>query len=64
MSGAGYGAAIGVQVRHGAGGVLPDFFDEAIARSPLPVDESGLQTSFGTTRVLAAGDPSNPSLVQ
>jgi hypothetical protein len=37
-------------------------YDEAIALSPLPVEESDLPTSFGTTHVLTAGDPSKPSL--
>ncbi|MET0757810.1 MAG: alpha/beta hydrolase [Mycobacterium sp.] len=38
-------------------------YDEAIALSPVPVEESDVQTSFGTTHVLTAGDPSKPPLV-
>jgi pimeloyl-ACP methyl ester carboxylesterase len=38
-------------------------YDEAIALSPVRVEESDVQTSFGTTHVLTAGDPSKPPLV-
>ena len=38
-------------------------YDEAIALSPVPVEESDVETSFGTTHVLTAGDPSKPPLV-
>ena len=38
-------------------------YDEAIALSPVPVEESDVRTSFGTTHVLTAGDPSKPPLV-
>lgn len=38
-------------------------YDEAIALSPVPVDESDVETSFGTTHILTAGDPSKPPLV-
>ena len=38
-------------------------YDEAIALSPVPVEESDVQTSFGRTHVLTAGDPSKPPLV-
>lgn len=38
-------------------------YDEAIALSPMPVEESDVETSFGTTHVLTAGDPKKPPLV-
>ena len=38
-------------------------YDEAIAQSAVPVEESDVETSFGTTHVLTAGDPSKPPLV-
>jgi pimeloyl-ACP methyl ester carboxylesterase len=38
-------------------------YDEAIALSPVPVEESDVETSFGRTHVLTAGDPSKPPLV-
>jgi pimeloyl-ACP methyl ester carboxylesterase len=38
-------------------------YDEAIALSPVPVEESDVRTSFGTTHVLTAGDSSKPPLV-
>jgi pimeloyl-ACP methyl ester carboxylesterase len=38
-------------------------YDEAIALSEVPVDESDIQSSFGTTHVLTAGDPSKPPLI-
>jgi pimeloyl-ACP methyl ester carboxylesterase len=38
-------------------------YDEAIALSPVPVEESDVPTSFGTTHVLTAGDPSKPPLI-
>jgi pimeloyl-ACP methyl ester carboxylesterase len=38
-------------------------YDEAVALSPVPVEESDVRTSFGTTHVLTAGDPSKPPLV-
>jgi pimeloyl-ACP methyl ester carboxylesterase len=38
-------------------------YDEAIARSAVPVDESAVATSFGTTHVLTAGDRSKPPLI-
>jgi hypothetical protein len=38
-------------------------YDEAITLSPVPVEESDVETSFGTTHVLTAGDPSQPPLV-
>ena len=38
-------------------------YDEAIALSPVTVEESDVRTSFGTTHVLKAGDPSKPPLV-
>jgi pimeloyl-ACP methyl ester carboxylesterase len=38
-------------------------YDEAIALSPVPVEESDVETSFGTTHVLTAGDSSKPPLV-
>ena len=38
-------------------------YDEAIALSPVTVEESDVRTSFGTTHVLTAGDPSKPPLV-
>jgi pimeloyl-ACP methyl ester carboxylesterase len=39
------------------------WYDEAVASSPVPVIESDVETSFGTTHVLTAGDPSKPPLV-
>jgi pimeloyl-ACP methyl ester carboxylesterase len=38
-------------------------YDEAIALSPVPVGESDVETSFGATHVLTAGDRSKPPLV-
>lgn len=38
-------------------------YDEAITLSPVPAEESDIETSFGTTHVLTAGDPSKPPLV-
>lgn len=38
-------------------------YDEAVALSEVPVEESDVETSFGTTHVLTAGDPSKPPLV-
>ncbi|MGO9507733.1 MAG: alpha/beta fold hydrolase [Mycobacterium sp.] len=35
----------------------------AVAGSPVPVTESDIETSWGTTHVLAAGDTSNPPLI-
>ncbi|OBI49948.1 hypothetical protein A5707_15850 [Mycobacterium kyorinense] len=38
-------------------------YDAALATSNLPVTELDIETSFGTTHVLTAGDPSKPALV-
>ena len=38
-------------------------YDAAVAASTMPVTESDIETSFGRTHVLAAGDPSKPPLV-
>ncbi len=38
-------------------------YDMAVAGSPVPVTESDIETSWGTTHVLAAGDTSNPPLI-
>lgn len=38
-------------------------YDEAIALSPVPVEEADVRTSVSTTHVLTAGDPSKPPLV-
>jgi pimeloyl-ACP methyl ester carboxylesterase len=38
-------------------------YDEALANSPISVSESDIETSFGRTHVLTAGDPSKPPLV-
>ena len=38
-------------------------YDAAVAASTMPVTESDIETSFGRTHVLTAGDPSNPPLV-
>jgi pimeloyl-ACP methyl ester carboxylesterase len=38
-------------------------YDEAVALSPVPIEESDIPTSFGTTHVLTAGDPSKPPLI-
>ncbi|OBA79389.1 hypothetical protein A9W99_21095 [Mycobacterium sp. 1164966.3] len=38
-------------------------YDEAIRLSEVPVKESDVETSFGTTHVLTAGDSSKPPLV-
>jgi pimeloyl-ACP methyl ester carboxylesterase len=38
-------------------------YDEAIALSEVPVEETDIETSFGATHVLAAGDPSKLPLV-
>ena len=55
------GTSIWVQVRRARAEYCG--VDEAIALSPVPVEESDVQTSFGTTHVLTAGDPSKPPLV-
>ena len=38
-------------------------YDAAVAASTMPVTESDIETSFGRTHVLTAGDPSKPPLV-
>ncbi|OHU97414.1 hypothetical protein BKN37_21950 [Mycobacterium talmoniae] len=38
-------------------------YDNAIAQSSVPVEEVDVETSFGTTHVLTAGDPSRPPLI-
>lgn len=38
-------------------------YDEAVALSPVPVEESDVETSFGTTHLLSAGDPAKPPLL-
>jgi pimeloyl-ACP methyl ester carboxylesterase len=38
-------------------------YDEVIALSRVPVEELDVETSFGTTHVLTAGDPSKPPLI-
>jgi pimeloyl-ACP methyl ester carboxylesterase len=38
-------------------------YDAALATSTVPVTESDIETSFGRTHVLNAGDPSKPPLV-
>jgi pimeloyl-ACP methyl ester carboxylesterase len=38
-------------------------YDAALASSTIPVTESDVETSFGRTHVLQAGDPSKPPLV-
>lgn len=38
-------------------------WDEALALSEVPVQESDIETSFGTTHVLSAGDPAKPPLI-
>ncbi|WP_280829976.1 alpha/beta hydrolase [Mycobacterium sp. OTB74] len=38
-------------------------YDAALATSTVPVTESDIETSFGRTHMLNAGDPSNPPLV-
>lgn len=38
-------------------------YDQAVAASAMPVTESDIETSFGRTHVLTAGDPSRPPLV-
>lgn len=38
-------------------------YDAALAASTIPVTESDIDTSFGRTHVLRAGDPSKPPLV-
>ena len=38
-------------------------YDAALATSTVPVTESDIETSFGRTHVLSAGDPSKPPLV-
>jgi pimeloyl-ACP methyl ester carboxylesterase len=40
-----------------------DLYDAALATSPMPVIETDVETSFGRTHVLTAGDPSKPPLV-
>ena len=43
--------------------VYYDLYDAALAASPTPVTETDVDTSFGRTHVLAAGDSSKPPLV-
>jgi pimeloyl-ACP methyl ester carboxylesterase len=38
-------------------------YDEAVAQSSSRIEESDVETSFGTTHVLHAGDPGRPPLV-
>ena len=38
-------------------------YDAAVTASTMPVTESDIETSFGRTHVLSAGDPSKPPLV-
>jgi hypothetical protein len=38
-------------------------YDAALSISTIPVTESDIETSFGRTHVLHAGDPSKPPLV-
>jgi pimeloyl-ACP methyl ester carboxylesterase len=38
-------------------------YDAALAAAPMPIAESDVETSFGRTHVLTAGDLSNPPLV-
>jgi pimeloyl-ACP methyl ester carboxylesterase len=38
-------------------------YDDAIAQSPVPVSESDVRTSFGSTHIVTAGDPSKPTLI-
>jgi hypothetical protein len=38
-------------------------YDAALATSTIPVTESDIETSFGRSHVLHAGDPSKPPLV-
>jgi pimeloyl-ACP methyl ester carboxylesterase len=38
-------------------------YDEAVALSSVPIEQSEVQTSFGTTHLLTAGDPSKPPLI-
>jgi pimeloyl-ACP methyl ester carboxylesterase len=38
-------------------------YDAALAAAPMPVTESDVETTFGRTHVLTAGDPSKPQLV-
>lgn len=38
-------------------------YDEAVASAPVPVEQSDVPTSYGTTHVLTAGDPAKPPLV-
>jgi pimeloyl-ACP methyl ester carboxylesterase len=39
------------------------WYDEAVACSPTPVEESDVETSFGNTHVLTSGDRCKPPLV-
>jgi pimeloyl-ACP methyl ester carboxylesterase len=38
-------------------------YDEALAASAVPVEECDVETSYGVTHVLRAGDPADPPLV-
>jgi len=38
-------------------------YDEAIALSPVPVQQSDIETAFGSTHVLTVGDRSKPPLI-
>jgi hypothetical protein len=38
-------------------------YDEAVGQSAVPVEESDVETSFGLTHVLNAGDPAKPPLL-
>ena len=38
-------------------------YDAPVAASPIPIAESDVEISWGSTHILAAGIPSNPPLV-
>src|SRR5262249_26801759 len=40
-----------------------ELYDAALSVSPIPITESDIDTAFGRTHVLRAGDPSKPPLV-
>ena len=57
-----YGRNLGISIGRGTRAYC-QLYDAALATSTVPVTESDIETSFGRTHVLNAGDPSKPPLV-
>ena len=56
-------AAVSAFRSDGARADYCQLYEAALAISTVPVTESDIETSFGRTHVLHAGDPSKPPLV-